>query len=142
MDCRCIPRARLGDAELLLGAQRARSLPRGVMNPDRWLTIRQAAAVAIDAEGKPTPLRTMRRRLYHLDARSGGRLLKWVSPRRVLVSAEALLRELRTDPDFADAELSSFHGRLEDHEKKLLALRQAHRSLKVRVKTLESERRR
>ena len=103
------------------------------MTPDRWLSVRQAAELA------GTPLRTMRRRLYYLDSRNGGRLLKWVSERRVLVSAEALLRELRTDPDFRDAELTGFHAKLEDQGKKLLALRDAHRSLKRRVKVVEDQ---
>lgn len=101
------------------------------MRPDLWITVKKAAVLA------ETPVRTMRRRLGYLDNKSGGKLLKWVSPRRVLVNCDALLRELRTDPEFREQELSKFHVKLDDHDKKLLALRDSLRALKKRVARIE-----
>lgn len=101
------------------------------MNAPKWLTIPQAAKLA------GVPERTMRRRLAYLQRERGG-ILRRFGPGKRLVSAEALRRAFEDDPDLHDAELAGVAARLDDHEKKILALRSAHRSLKARVKRIDS----
>lgn len=101
------------------------------MTSKRWLTIPEAAKLA------GVPERTMRRRLQYLHRERGG-ILRRFGPRRILVSAAGLQRAFEDDPDLREAEASGMASRIEEHEKKLLALRNAHRSLKGRVRELEA----
>jgi hypothetical protein len=100
------------------------------VNLDRWLSVSQAAELA------GVKRRTMLRRLWYLQSESGQRIMRRVGARKLEVSAEALQRALRTDPELRDAELAGIASRVDDHERKLLALRNAHKSLKKQVKTL------
>lgn len=101
------------------------------MTGKRWLTIPEAAALA------GVPLSTMRRRLKYLHGERGG-ILRRFGHRRILVSAAGLQRAFEDDPDLREAEASGMAAKLDEHEKKILALRNAHRSLKGRVRELEA----
>lgn len=98
---------------------------------DRWLSVSEAAQLA------GVPRRTMLRRLWFLHSQVSDGVLRRIGKRKLQVSAQALERALRTDPELMDAELSGIVARIDDQDRKLLALRNAHRSLKARVKTLE-----
>lgn len=110
------------------------------MKLDRWLTIAEAHDAIQTASGMGVSRRTLRRRLWALHHQAPGGILKRLGPRKLLVSADALQRALRTDPDLRDAELEGLAARIEEHETKLLALRNALRSLKARVKVVEDRR--
>ncbi len=101
------------------------------MKLDRWLSMTEAAALA--GVGR----RTMLRRLWLLHHQVPGGILKRMGKRKLFVSAEALERALRTDPGLQDAEAEAVAARLEDHERKFLALRNAQRTLRKRVTALE-----
>lgn len=98
----------------------------------KWLTVTEAAALA------GVPIWTMRRRLKYLHAERGG-ILRRFGHRKLMVSAAGLQRAFEDDPELREAELSGMASKLDEHEKKILALRNAHRSLKQRV--IENERR-
>ena len=114
------------------------------MKIDSWLTVREATDIInlSRPEGcRPISTSQVRRRLYHIDSEGrarGGGILKWVSSRRVLVSAEALLRELRTDPNAHETALSEFDSRQCATEIRLQALRNVVRSLKRELRRKRS----
>jgi hypothetical protein len=102
------------------------------MKLDRWIPISEAAELA------GVGARTMRRRMLVLNARCGGRALRSYEPegtlpRKYFVSVEALLHFLRTDPSSFDGELADIHGKMEEFDRKLNALRDSHRALKRKV---------
>jgi hypothetical protein len=106
------------------------------MKLDRWISISEAARLAgeVDERGR----RRFKRRMMALNSRCGGKLLRSFDatgqPRKYFVSAEALLFHLRTDPNMLDEQFEELRGIVEEHDKKLQALRQA---LRARTKTLD-----
>lgn len=107
------------------------------MKLDRWIPISEAAALA------EVSVRTMRRRMHALNSRCGGQVMRsyepeGAKPRKYFVSAEALLHFMRTDPSALDNELAEIHARMDDFDRKLLALRDSHRALKRRVKSAQA----
>jgi len=105
------------------------------------LTIRQATELVNSVPGaKPISERQMRRRLYHLHAEArahgGVRILKRASRRRVLVSAEALLHELRTDTSRHEALLSDIESETERLDRQMTSFRHSLRSIKRRLKAI------
>lgn len=84
----------------------------------------------------------MLRRLHSLDRQVGGVLRRVGGPGRrgkLEVCLDALERALRSDPELRDVEVTGMVGRQDEFDRKLLALRSAHRSLKQRVKVLEDK---
>lgn len=79
-----------------------------------------------------------RRRLGFIDRQARDRgasgILKRFGPHCTMVSAEALLRELRTDPNLHEARTSELESRVEDLTQKLQALRNVVRSMKHAAK--------
>lgn len=98
---------------------------------DRWLSMAEAAQLA--GVGR----RTLLRRLWLLHNEIPGGLLKRMGARKLFVSADALERALRTDPGLRDTEAEAFASRLEDFERKVLALRNSHKALRKRVSAVE-----
>jgi uncharacterized protein YceH (UPF0502 family) len=109
---------------------------------DVWMTISEAAAAINDSRPEGTKLlscRQVRRRLYHLDREvreRGDRILQWFGG-RVLVSADALLRALRTDPDLHRANMLELGSKLGDLDRKLHALRKKLKATASRVDRIE-----
>jgi len=101
---------------------------------DRWLTIRQAAALVGDGM---SPQR-MRRRLKALAAqRPELDLIRRPGERWFEVSAEALQRALTTDPDLRDTDLDALASRVRVIEDRQTALRNRQTDLHKRVQALE-----
>jgi len=91
---------------------------------DRWITMQEATGLLNETRPPGTRMFTVgqtRRRLKFLDA-------------------EALLRELRTDPNLHEARTSDLESQVADHEQKLRALRNSLRSIKQAVRKLSAER--
>lgn len=93
----------------------------------RWLTITEAAELT------DVPERTMRRRLHFLNEQSGGTLLRQVGKKRLMVSAEALQRELGSPPESSD-EVAALRFLVELQDRKLTALRDELRALRRQVR--------
>lgn len=132
------------------------------MKPDKWLTFQEATGLlnalrrrewqllaneAGEDAVKPfrwTSVATVRRRLKFMDRESRRRgasgLLKRFGPRTMMVSAEALLRELRTDPNLQESRTSALESQIADHEQKLRALRNSLRSMNRALRELSSGR--
>lgn len=78
--------------------------------------------------------RTMRRRLLALNFQCGGGIVRSLhlqgKPRKYFVQVQALQRALEDAPNPVESELGDLRTRVDDLEKKLDALRNAHRQLK------------
>jgi hypothetical protein len=92
-----------------------------------WITVSQAAKLA------GVPVRTMRRHLHALDERFGHRILRRYGPRKLWVHSGALQHALRSDPDLMSEQLTGLTSRLGEVERRVTALRGAHRNLSDRV---------
>jgi hypothetical protein len=75
--------------------------------------------------------RTMLWRLHQIDKRSGGRVLRRYGSGRskLWVHSKALLHELRADPEIMGEQLATLSSRLGELERRVTALRGAHRGL-------------
>ena len=114
---------------------------------DRWITMQEATGLLNETRPPGTRMFTVgqtRRRLKFLDAearkRGASGVLKRFGRCSLMVSAEALLRELRTDPNLHEARTSDLESQVADHEQKLRALRNSIRSIKQAVRKLSAER--
>lgn len=97
-----------------------------------WISIPEAAAAA------GVHPRTMRRRLLALNFQCGGGIVRSLhlqgKPRRYFVQVQALQKAMDAEPNQVESELGDLRTRVDDLEKKLDALRNAHRQLKKQLK--------
>jgi len=96
---------------------------------DRWIPLAEAARIA------DVPLRRFRRRMHALNRRTRGALMKNFAKgegagSRWHVSAEALLHQLRSDPEIIDEKIAELERKVADHETKLTALRDSYRAFR------------
>lgn len=95
---------------------------------DPWISLRRAADLM------ELPVWTARRRLHTLnDAVGGGVLRRFTDRGRIYVDVGALLYHLRNDPKESEDDFDELRAKVEDLERKILALRNAHRHLRRRV---------
>lgn len=114
---------------------------------DRWITMQEAAQLLNETRPPGVRLFTVgqtRRRLKFLDSearqRGASGLLKRFGRASMMVSAEALLRELRTDPNLHETRTSALESQVADLEQKVVALRNSLRSVKQAVRKLSTDR--
>lgn len=103
---------------------------------DAWIPLAETARKAGVNE------RTMRRRMVALHQRMGGGVLRSYHPegghvRKWFVNAAALRAGIEKDPDATEVALGEHLVRIEELEKKLLALRQSHIAVKRQVKAVQ-----
>lgn len=102
---------------------------------DRWITIRQAAALV----GDDMSPRRMRRRLKALAAqRPELGLIRRPGDRWFEVSAEALERALTTDPDLRETDIDALAARVQQVEDRATALRKRLIANEKRVRAMET----
>lgn len=100
------------------------------------LTVSQAASMA------GVNRRTMLRRLRAIDRRCGGRVLTWygVGRSKLWVDSKELLIQLRSPSAVYSDKLGVLHARLEELDRRVTALRGAHRGLSDRFELAEKNR--
>jgi len=103
---------------------------------DGWIPLAETARKA------GVPERTMRRRMVALHQRLGGGVLRSYHPegghvRKWFVNAAALRAGIEKDPDATEVALGEHLVRIEELERRLLALRQSHIVVKRHVKAVQ-----